>query len=129
MGQEIHGRPPGSIMTVEFDLDGQPFTALNGGPMFTFSEAISLQVFAGTQDELDYYWNRLIDGGAPQPCGWLKDRFGLSWQVVPTNMDDMLDDPSARTFRASAGCLQPLAARRDNGRHGCASAAEPEHPA
>lgn len=95
VGQEFHGRPPGSVMTVEFDLDGQPFTALNGGPTFTFSEAISLQVFVDRQDELDYYWNRLIDGGAPQPCGWLKDRFGLSWQVVPTNMDDMLDDPSS----------------------------------
>lgn len=98
VGHEFHGRPAGSVMTVEFDLDGHPFTALNGGPTFTFTEAISLQVFAATQDELDHYWNRLVAGGTPQPCGWLKDRFGLSWQVVPTAMDHLFDDPSSPAY-------------------------------
>jgi predicted 3-demethylubiquinone-9 3-methyltransferase (glyoxalase superfamily) len=80
VGREIHGREPGSVMTVEFDVDGHSFTALNGGPLFKFSEAISLQVFCDTQAEIDYYWERLSDGGDPkaQQCGWLKDRYGLS---------------------------------------------------
>lgn len=87
-GREIHGKEPGSAMTVEFELDGQPFTALNGGPLFKFSEAISFQVYCQNQDEVDYYWDRLSEDGDPaaQQCGWLKDRFGLSWQVVPTSM-------------------------------------------
>ena len=84
-GKDVHGRPPGSVMTVRFELDGQPFTALNGGPRFHFSEAISLQIACRTQDEVDHYWDRLSAGGdsTAQQCGWLKDRFGLSWQVVP----------------------------------------------
>ena len=94
-GQEIHGRAPGSVMTVEFELNGQPFTALNGGPHFKFNEAVSFQVMCQTQDEVDQYWNRLGQGGVPraQQCGWLKDRYGLSWQVVPTGMVEMLNDP------------------------------------
>lgn|SRR5690606_257059 len=94
-GQEIHGREPGSVMTVDFELDGLQFTALNGGPIFTFNEAISLQILCETQEEIDYYWDRLTAGGDPaaQQCGWLKDRFGVSWQVVPTGMGEMLKDP------------------------------------
>ena len=93
-GFEIHGRPAGSVLTVNFELDGQPYTALNGGPVFTFNEAVSLQIVCATQDEIDYYWDRLTAGGDPraQQCGWLKDRFGLSWQVVPAGMDEMLRD-------------------------------------
>ena len=91
-GFEIHHRPAGSVMTVEFELDGQPFTALNGGPAFKFNEAVSLQVNCETQKEIDYYWEKLGAGGDPkaQQCGWLKDKYGLSWQVVPTGMDQML---------------------------------------
>jgi predicted 3-demethylubiquinone-9 3-methyltransferase (glyoxalase superfamily) len=91
-GREIHGRPDGSVMTVEFDLRGQPFTALNGGPVFRLNEAISFQVLCDSQDEIDHYWDRLSDGGDPsaQQCGWLKDRFGVSWQVVPAGLKDLL---------------------------------------
>lgn len=82
-------------MTVAFELDGQPFTALNGGPEFTFSEAISFQVFCDTQEEIDGYWNQLSAGGdeKAQICGWLKDRFGVSWQIVPSMLSDMVSDP------------------------------------
>jgi predicted 3-demethylubiquinone-9 3-methyltransferase (glyoxalase superfamily) len=86
-GREFHGQAPGSVMTVAFELDGQSFTALNGGPVFTFNEAISLQVKCATQEEIDHYWEKLSDGGDPraQQCGWLKDRYGVSWQVSPTS--------------------------------------------
>jgi predicted 3-demethylubiquinone-9 3-methyltransferase (glyoxalase superfamily) len=96
-GQEVHHRPPGSVMTVEFEIDGHPFTALNGGPLFKFNEAISFQVNCKDQEEIDYYWSRLGAGGDPraQQCGWLKDKFGLSWQVVPEGMDEMLEDASS----------------------------------
>jgi predicted 3-demethylubiquinone-9 3-methyltransferase (glyoxalase superfamily) len=91
-GREIHGGEPGAVLTVEFELDGQPFTALNGGPAFTFSEAISFQVFCETQAEIDEYWEQLSQGGdeSAQQCGWLKDRYGVSWQIVPTVLDAML---------------------------------------
>lgn len=96
-GKEIHGRPVGSVMTVAFELDGQPFTALNGGPVFQFNEAISLQIKCETQQEVDYYWTKLTAGGdvKAQQCGWLKDKFGVSWQVVPTELENMLrtEDP------------------------------------
>ena len=94
-GYEFHKRPPGSVMTVEFELGGQPFTALNGGPVFKFNEAVSLQIMCDTQKEVDYYWERLSQGGdkSAQQCGWLKDRFGLSWQVVPAILPKMLADP------------------------------------
>ena len=94
-GYEIHRRPAGSVMVVAFELEGQPFTALNGGPIFKFNEAVSLQVYCETQDEIDYYWERLGEGGDPkaQQCGWLKDKFGLSWQIVPTRLADMVSDP------------------------------------
>ena len=91
-GREIHGQPPGRVMVAAFELDGQPFTALNGGPLFTFSEAVSFQVSCDSQDDIDYYWERLGEGGDPtaRQCGWLKDRFGLSWQVVPRTMGALL---------------------------------------
>jgi predicted 3-demethylubiquinone-9 3-methyltransferase (glyoxalase superfamily) len=94
-GREIHGRPAGSVMTVEFELNGQPFTALNGGPHFKFNEAVSFQIMCRDQEEVDFYWDRLRQGGDPnaQQCGWLKDKFGLSWQVVPTGMVEMLNNP------------------------------------
>ena len=108
-GKEIHHRPAGSVMTVGFELDGQPFTALNGGPMFTFNEAVSLEVHCADQEEIDYYWERLGAGGDPaaQQCGWLKDRYGVSWQVVPEGMDEMFTDPeSPGTQRAMEAMLQ-----------------------
>ncbi len=93
-GKEIHGRDAGSVMTVEFELNGQPFTALNGGPHFKFNEAVSFQIMCRTQDEIDRYWEKLGAGGDPaaQQCGWLKDRYGLSWQVVPEGMEEMFRD-------------------------------------
>jgi predicted 3-demethylubiquinone-9 3-methyltransferase (glyoxalase superfamily) len=94
-GHEVHGRPAGSVMTVEFELNGQPFTALNGGPHFKFNEAVSFQIMCRNQEEVDHYWNRLSQGGDPaaQQCGWLKDKYGLSWQVVPTALLEMMTDP------------------------------------
>jgi predicted 3-demethylubiquinone-9 3-methyltransferase (glyoxalase superfamily) len=92
-GQDVHGKASGSVMAVEFELSGQKFAALNGGPQFKFDEAISFQIHCATQDEVDYFWARLTEGGKEGPCGWLKDRFGLSWQVVPTALFQMLMDP------------------------------------
>ncbi len=86
-------RPEGTAMTVDFELDGKPYVALNGGPDYTFSEAVSLQVSCADQAEVDHYWDTLSQGGEPGPCGWLKDRFGLSWQVVPTALPELLGDP------------------------------------
>ena len=99
-GHEIHGRPAGSILTVAFELDGHTFTALNGGPMFKFSEAVSFQVFCDTQEEVDYYWEKLGAGGDPQAqqCGWLKDKYGVSWQVVPRAMEAMFDDHTSAGY-------------------------------
>lgn len=92
-GKELHGHEAGSVMSVDFELDGEPFQALNGGPLFRFTEAISMVVRCDTQEEVDYYWEKLGEGGDPnaQQCGWLKDRFGLSWQVVPAGLDDLFD--------------------------------------
>ena len=94
-GYETHRRPAGTVMTVDFELDGHAFTALNGGPVFKFNEAISLQVNCDTQEEVDYYWEKLGEGGdeQAQQCGWLKDKYGVSWQVVPTLLIGMTDDP------------------------------------
>jgi predicted 3-demethylubiquinone-9 3-methyltransferase (glyoxalase superfamily) len=94
-GLEIHGRPAGSVMTVEFELNGQPFTGLNGGPIFKFTEAVSFQIHCETQEEIDRYWNKLSEGGEEGPCGWLKDRFGLSWQVVPAILPQMMTSGNA----------------------------------
>jgi predicted 3-demethylubiquinone-9 3-methyltransferase (glyoxalase superfamily) len=108
-GQDVHHRPPGTVSTVAFELDGQPFTALNGGPVFTFNEAVSLQVNCETQEEIDYYWEKLSAGGDPgaQQCGWLKDKYGLSWQIVPTVLAGMLkDDESAKAQRVTESLLR-----------------------
>lgn len=96
-GHEIHGKPAGSVMIVAFELDGQSFTALNGGPLFKFNEAISLQVHCESQQEVDYYWEKLSQGGdeKSQQCGWLKDKYGVSWQIVPTAVTKMLEDEDA----------------------------------
>jgi predicted 3-demethylubiquinone-9 3-methyltransferase (glyoxalase superfamily) len=101
-GFEIHGRPEGSAMTVVFSLNGQSFTALNGGPVFKFSEAVSLQVFCDTQEEIDHYWTKLSEGGEEGQCGWLKDKYGLSWQIIPSVLPELLSDPirSGRVTRA-----------------------------
>lgn len=108
-GKEIHGKSPGSVMTVQFELNGLPFIALNGGPHFTFNEAISLEIPCADQAELDYYWDKLTEGGDPaaQQCGWLKDKFGLSWQVVPQTWEEMANDPdTAKSERAFAAMLE-----------------------
>lgn len=96
-GREVHGKAPGTVMAVGFELDGQSFTALNGGPIFTFNEAISFQIDCETQAEVDHYWEKLSRGGDPQAqqCGWLKDRYGVSWQVVPRVLIEMMSDPDA----------------------------------
>jgi predicted 3-demethylubiquinone-9 3-methyltransferase (glyoxalase superfamily) len=93
-GYEIHGQKEGTVMTVGFQINGQSFIALNGGPVFKFNEAISLQVFCETQEEIDYYWSKLTDGGEESQCGWLKDKFGLSWQIIPTVLSKLLKDPA-----------------------------------
>jgi len=100
-GKEVHGKKPGTAMTVAFELEGQPFTALNGGPQFKFNQAISFQISCESQAEVDHYWDKLSEGGDPnaQQCAWLKDKFGLSWQVVPTALPRLLSDPD----RAKAG--------------------------
>lgn len=89
-GQEVHGKEPGSVMVVEFEIEGQTFTALNGGPHFKFNEAVSFQVMCDTQDEIDRFWSALSCGGQEGQCGWLKDKYGLSWQVVPSALPQMI---------------------------------------
>lgn len=105
--QEAHGMPAGTVLTVEFEIAGQRFLALNGGPHFQFTEAVSFQVLCDTQDEVDHFWARLSDGGSQGQCGWLKDRFGLSWQVVPRLLMALLgsDDLAKveRTMQAMRG--------------------------
>jgi predicted 3-demethylubiquinone-9 3-methyltransferase (glyoxalase superfamily) len=108
-GQEIHGREPGSVMTVHFHLAGCELTALNGGPVFRFTEAVSLQVMCDTQTEIDRLWEKLGADGDPkaQQCGWLKDKFGLSWQIVPAILSELFADPdTTRTARAMRAMLQ-----------------------
>jgi predicted 3-demethylubiquinone-9 3-methyltransferase (glyoxalase superfamily) len=108
-GHDVHGRPAGTVMTVAFELEGQAFTALNGGPVFTFNEAISFQVGCKTQEEVDYYWQKLSEGGdaKAQQCGWLKDKYGVSWQVVPTVLPEMLQDADAeKSQRVMKAMLQ-----------------------
>jgi predicted 3-demethylubiquinone-9 3-methyltransferase (glyoxalase superfamily) len=109
VGFEQHHQPAGAVMTVSFELDGQSFTGLNGGPVFKFNEAVSFQVNCATQEEIDYYWSKLSDGGDPkaQQCGWLKDKFGLSWQIVPNMMDELYkDEKSAGSKRVMEAMLQ-----------------------
>lgn len=100
VGREVTGKEPGSVLSVDFRLGEQSFTALNGGPQFKFNEAMSLQVFCATQKEIDYYWEKLGAGGDPeaQQCGWLKDKYGLSWQIVPEGMMKMLKDPKSKAY-------------------------------
>ena len=97
-GYEIHKKKEGTVMTVDFEIEGQKFLALNGGPIFRFNEAISFQIYCETQDEVDYYWNKLTEGGDKnaQVCGWLKDKFGVSWQVVPNVLVKMLQDKDSK---------------------------------
>jgi predicted 3-demethylubiquinone-9 3-methyltransferase (glyoxalase superfamily) len=104
---EAGPREAGSVMTVEWELEGQRFIGINGGPEFTFDEAVSFMIDCETQQEIDYYWERLSEGGSEGPCGWLKDRFGLSWQVVPTGMEELFADPDPRRAeRAMAAMLK-----------------------
>jgi predicted 3-demethylubiquinone-9 3-methyltransferase (glyoxalase superfamily) len=104
---EVGPGKAGTVMTVDFELNGRPFVALNGGPHYTFSEAVSFVVNCETQEEVDRYWERLSEGGQEQPCGWLKDRFGLSWQVVPTVLVELLSDPDPeKSQRVMAAMLQ-----------------------
>jgi predicted 3-demethylubiquinone-9 3-methyltransferase (glyoxalase superfamily) len=108
-GKDVHGQTPGSVMTVAFELEGQPFVALNGGPLFKFNEAVSFQIICKDQKEIDYYWEKLTPGGDPnaQQCGWLKDKFGLSWQVVPSVLIEMLSGPiSEKSQRAMSALME-----------------------
>ena len=104
---EAGPRPAGTVMTVEFELNGQRFVGINGGPEFTFDEAVSFQIDCQDQDEVDYFWEKLSEGGEESQCGWLKDRYGLSWQVVPTGMDEIFSDPDPdRAQRAMQAMLK-----------------------
>jgi predicted 3-demethylubiquinone-9 3-methyltransferase (glyoxalase superfamily) len=107
-GFETHGQKEGTVMTVQFELAGLQFTALNGGPHFKFNEAVSLQIYVEDQKELDYFWNKLGAGGDPkaQVCGWLKDKFGLSWQVVPRKMVDWFGEPNEKSERVMLALLE-----------------------
>ena len=103
---EAGPRPAGMVMTVDFELDGKPFTVLNGGPDFTFNEALSLSIDCADQDEVDHYWEKLGEGGEHGPCGWLKDKYGVSWQVVPAALQELVGDPDpGRSQRAMAAML------------------------
>jgi predicted 3-demethylubiquinone-9 3-methyltransferase (glyoxalase superfamily) len=93
-GFEHHQHKKGSVMSVTFTIRGQEFLGLNGGPVFQFSEAISFQIFCDSQKEIDHYWNRLTEGGSEVQCGWLKDKFGVSWQIIPSILPELLSDPS-----------------------------------
>ncbi|MRR34589.1 VOC family protein [bacterium] len=108
-GAEVSGRPNGSVMTVAFQLEGQDFVALNGGPYFKFTEAISFVINCSSQEEVDHYWEKLSEGGdeKAQQCGWLKDKYGVSWQIVPTVLDELLSDPDAeKSERVMKAMLQ-----------------------
>jgi predicted 3-demethylubiquinone-9 3-methyltransferase (glyoxalase superfamily) len=102
---EVGPRPAGMVMTVEFELDGQRFVGINGGPDFTFSEALSLEIGCETQDEVDFYWEALSEGGQEGQCGWLKDKYGLSWQVVPAALYELLDDPDPERVRRATRAM------------------------
>lgn len=108
-GYDIHKKKEGSVMTIDFEIEGQKFLALNGGPIFKFNEAISFQIYCDTQEEIDYYWDKLTEDGDKnaQVCGWLKDKFGVSWQVVPVALIKMLEDKDSRkTERVMKAMLQ-----------------------
>jgi predicted 3-demethylubiquinone-9 3-methyltransferase (glyoxalase superfamily) len=106
-GAKASGRPEGSVMTASFQLNGQEFVALNGGPLFKFTEAVSFVVNCETQEEIDHYWNKLTEGGEESRCGWLKDKYGLSWQIVPSVLSKLLGDKDpAKAKRAMQAMLQ-----------------------
>jgi predicted 3-demethylubiquinone-9 3-methyltransferase (glyoxalase superfamily) len=105
-GAKASGRPKGSVMTIEFELNGQSFLALNGGPIFKFTEAISFIVNCEDQKEIDYFWERLSEGGQEVQCGWLKDKYGLSWQIVPTVLKEMLSSDPEKAQRAMEAILR-----------------------
>lgn len=109
-GQEYHGRQAGSVMMVVFDLDGQRFTALNGGPAYQINEAVSFQVPCETQQEIDYYWARLSEGGDEdaQQCGWLKDKFGVTWQIFPAALVEMMTDPDSEKTKRVMKAMGPM---------------------
>jgi predicted 3-demethylubiquinone-9 3-methyltransferase (glyoxalase superfamily) len=107
-GKEIHGKEAGAVMTVEFELEGQKFLALNGGPQFKFDEAVSFQVFCDNQAEVDYFWSKLSEGGSEGPCGWVKDKFGLSWQVVPAVVPEMLQDEKSDKAQRVFGAIMQM---------------------
>jgi len=102
--------PAGTVLAVEFELNGQKFVGLNGGPQFTFNESISFQIYCDDQDEVDYYWSKLSEGGQEVACGWLKDKYGVSWQVIPSVLIDMISDPdpekAKRTTEAMLGMIK-----------------------
>jgi predicted 3-demethylubiquinone-9 3-methyltransferase (glyoxalase superfamily) len=100
--------PAGSVLAVEFELNGQKFVGLNGGPQFTFDEAISFQIHCDDQDEVDYYWSRLTEGGEEGPCGWLKDKFGVSWQVVPRMLIDLIGDPDPEKAKRTTQAMMAM---------------------
>jgi predicted 3-demethylubiquinone-9 3-methyltransferase (glyoxalase superfamily) len=105
-GEKVAGRPAGSVMTVEFEIEGQQFIALNGGPIFRFNESISFVVNCRTQAEVDYYWKKLTAGGKPVQCGWLKDKYGISWQIVPTVLNELMSTKDeAKSERVMAAML------------------------
>ena len=104
-GFEFHRQKEGTAMVVAFEINGQSFTALNGGPVFKFNEAVSFQVYCDSQEEIDYYWNKLTEGGEESSCGWLKDKYGLSWQVVPSILPQLMSDP-ARKGRVTNAFMQ-----------------------
>ncbi|MEX0838756.1 MAG: VOC family protein [Parvibaculum sp.] len=106
-GHDIHGREAGSVMSVDFEIAGRKFVAINGGPIFKFDEAISFQIHCDTQEEIDYFWSKLSEGGEESVCGWLKDKFGLSWQVVPAVLPEMLlDADTAKSQRVTKAFMQ-----------------------
>ncbi len=110
VGKEQHGKQSGDVMWVEFELDGQKFSALNGGPIFKFNEAISLMINCDTQEEIDHYWDKLTEGGDEnaQQCGWLKDKFGVSWQVYPVAMEKMLQDTSTDASKRAFAAMMEM---------------------
>ena len=108
LDMDTQGNPVNEPLTVEFNLDGRPFVALNGGPLFKFNEAMSFQIMCEDQAEVDYFWDKLTDGGEESQCGWLKDRFGMSWQVVPVRMVELLSDSDPEVTRRVVEAFMPM---------------------
>lgn len=107
-GRELHGKEPGIAMSVSFELNGQPFTGLNGGPMYKFTEAISFQIMCQSQEEVDHYWDRLSAGGQILQCGWLTDKFGVTWQVVPIALMEMISGPDPEKSKRMLDAMFPM---------------------